>query len=749
MKSANPNTVFSHRSFWVIVAIIGGVVLTCFVSLRLTWSIQKETALSNARVYSRTLTAIRNEYIKIVGAQEPFISHELSVAAADFPVAYTMLSDVSEDMSLRNNGRFRIFSDFPWPNRKTGGPQSDMERQILQRFLNTDADEMVLDTEREGKQFLVYASPIVMKQKCVTCHNTREDSPRRDWKTGDVRGAQLVEVPLTATNWLPTRSSVNSVLTMVLSAFLPLLACVWLVWRLAKFEKLHLLFKVAESVGDGIICIDESGAITTFNHAAEELFGYTRDEVLGHPVTLLMNPEDRPGHNAGYARFFATNGQHRVSDQPIEVRGRTKSGKSIPVSMVVALIDDVYPRQVVGTLRDLRKIKETEKQLREVQRLKDVGQLTSGVAHDFHNLLQVIGTNTTLLRKDMADPAGESLIDDILSTVHSASVFTKGLLAFADRRSYEPATLNLATELQNKVSMISRTIPLLSVHLVIEDDLWNVKVDQAMFESALVNITFNARDAAPNGGNLKIHARNRAAGDPDRLPAGLPDGQYVVLTFEDDGAGISPENIAHVFDPFFTSRSTGSGRGLGLSMVRQVIRASHGDVTIQSQLGEWTRVAIFLPRDTSETVEQEPSQPATPSSDALPECQNVVLVDDDPMICKSFELLLRSEGMNCISFSKGQEAVEYLGGNPDVDVLVSDVIMPGLGGLQLIRMVQERWPDIPVILMSGHIEQRHGEEFPQAITIEKPVMAEELISAIRLALFNHQSSTIRNVNADG
>lgn len=341
-------------------SLVFGVLALALLALQFTRSMQRETARTAAQTYSKTITKVRDHYTARMRETVDGWSEAVGHGPSDGPpTAYAILSDVSETMPEIDGGRFRVVSEFPWPGRDLGGPQDDFERSLLERIIGQGEDEVVVERDGVEGKTLVYAEPVVMGEGCVQCHNTRSDSPKRGWAVGDVRGVQFAEVQLPTVPWVPTRG-LGSGLVMLSVLMGIVLIGFWTMGARVramsiKGEKLQLMQQVVHTLGDGVVCLDGDGVIREFNPAAEAMFGYSRDEVLGKSSGILMREQDRDGHLAGVARLAGSRGHGESRERRNNhVIARSRSGEEIPVSMDVVVIGEADSPQLVGTLRDLR-----------------------------------------------------------------------------------------------------------------------------------------------------------------------------------------------------------------------------------------------------------------------------------------------------------------------------------------------------------------------------------------------------------
>jgi two-component system, NtrC family, sensor kinase len=381
---------------------------------------------------------------------------------------------------------------------------------------------------------------------------------------------------------------------------------------------------------------------------------------------------------------------------------------------------------ILTTARDITERDELEAQLRHSQKMEALGKLTGGAAHDFNNLLAVVSGNAELARRSQANVANR--MDNILRATERGVALTRQLLSFARRQAASPHVLDLRAELPRITEMLRASLSgNIQLALSVPDDVWRVEVDLAEFEIALLNAAVNARDAMPEGGKFEIDIRNatRDTGEP----AGS--GEYVAIALRDTGAGISADLIGNVFDPFFTTKEAGEGTGLGLSQVYGFAQQSGGFVTIESRPGVGTTLAIHLPRSHKDvaTADHEEKAAATPHRR-----ERILLVEDNPEVASVTAQMLGAMGFAVETADRGRKALDRLRADPDVDLLLTDVVMPdGMTGFDLAMQVRARLPALPIILMSGYNEivARGTPAFP---VLRKPIPYGELFRSICASL---------------
>ena len=361
-----------------------------------------------------------------------------------------------------------------------------------------------------------------------------------------------------------------------------------------------------------------------------------------------------------------------------------------------------------------------QRQLAESQKLDALGQLTGGVAHDFNNLLMVITGSLHMLKKGAgSDPKLLRAAQAIETATSRGAALTRQLLTFARRQSVHPQTIDLTEQIYSVREVLDTgTGSAVELRIDVEDGIWPITVDPAEFETALVNLVINARDAMPRGGSVSIRARNIFIDDSERK------GDHVAITVADTGVGIPPDIVAKVFDPFFTTKPIGKGTGLGLSQVHGFAHQAGGTVAVESELGSGTSFTICLPRSAPIiTASPDETMPTAIGSGT------VLLVEDNPDVATASIGLLEQLGYSVRWVSDAEAALEELERN-GISLVFSDIVMPGkMDGLDLARTIREKYPDLPVLLASGYSDaaQNARSEFP---ILRKPYQIHELNQAL-------------------
>ena len=368
--------------------------------------------------------------------------------------------------------------------------------------------------------------------------------------------------------------------------------------------------------------------------------------------------------------------------------------------------------------------------LLQAQKMEAMGQLTGGVAHDFNNLLTAISGSLALLEPRMADEKSLRLLHTAQRGAAQGAKLTESLLAFARKQRLNPIPANLNSVILEMAEMLSRSLGAsVQIRHALAAELWPVLIDTGQIETAILNIAINARDAMPDGGVLLIETANIRANDR-QLPEGMAGQDCVLVSVRDTGTGMSPEVVERAFEPFFTTKEIGKGTGLGLSMVFGVVSQSGGTVRIRSRPREGTTVQIYLPRAT---------EPVTPGSGPPPvntaERANILVVDDDPDVRWIIAQDLREIGYSVKEADSGRAALAILEQDAPCDLMVLDLTMPGLSGLDTLRLARRRRPDLKVLLASGYADMSRFEgNLGQDVLLKKPFKLETLAEAVRMAL---------------
>jgi PAS domain S-box-containing protein len=506
--------------------------------------------------------------------------------------------------------------------------------------------------------------------------------------------------------------------------------------RTSELSRSELQFKelVSGVVDYAIYMLDVEGNIVSWNAGAERIKGYSKADAVGQHFSMFYTPEDRerqaPQHALSTA---ATLGKYEAEAWRVR-----KNGERFWASIV---LDAIYNEAgaVIGfakVTRDLTERRAIEEQLRQSQKMEAIGQLTGGVAHDFNNLLTVIVGNLETIWRHAPPEDGKlrRAIDQVTRGAQRAVTLTQQLLAFSRRQPLNPKPTDVNRLVADMSDLVRRTIgENIAVETVLAGGLWRVEIDAHQLESALLNLAVNARDAMPLGGKLTIETANAHLDDDyaDRYPE-LTAGQYVVLCVTDTGTGMSGEVIAHAFEPFYTTKPIGRGTGLGLSQVYGFVKQSGGHVKLYSEIGQGTTVKIYLPRLTAADADEEDAAFPSPPTGGRDEVILVVEDDDDVRLFTTESL--RELGFTVRETNDGPSALKQLEQYSDVQLLFTDVGLPGMNGAQLVAAARALRPDIKVLFTTGYARNaivHQGRLDPGVELITKPFTRVQLASRIR------------------
>jgi signal transduction histidine kinase len=393
----------------------------------------------------------------------------------------------------------------------------------------------------------------------------------------------------------------------------------------------------------------------------------------------------------------------------------------------------------------LATLEHTQAQLRQAQKMEAVGRLAGGVAHDFNNLLTVITGRAALLLMDLpGDDPKRRDIDLITQTADRASALTRQLLALSRQQVLQPRILDLNELVESLEPILQRLIgEHIELHVLPAPGAAAVKADPSQIEQVILNLTVNARDAMPRGGTLTIELSQVAAGQP-QFDESAPVGPGVSLLVQDSGLGMTPDAQAHMFEPFFTTKAPGKGTGLGLATVYGIIKQSGGHVSVQSKLGHGTTFMIWLPLVENPASLDGPTRESAEPKDGR---ETILLVEDEEGVRELAREVLQGHGYTVIEARDGESALRIVGDRRErVHLLLTDVLMPKMGGRELVRRLLSRHPDVKVLYMSGYPDGTLGEDGvlePGAILLQKPFTPQGMVNKVRQVLDGTLTSTNR------
>ena len=500
---------------------------------------------------------------------------------------------------------------------------------------------------------------------------------------------------------------------------------------------------ILESAVTAIITIDDGGLIESINPATERLFGYGATELIGQNVKVLM-PEPYKAEHDGYIANYLGTGVKKIIGIGREVSGRRKDGTTFPLHLSVSQFSADGRRYFTGMIHDLsdRKhveeaLRESERRLAQAQKMEAVGQLTGGIAHDFNNLLLVITGNHELLEQQLDSDDHKVLLKEAQDAAALGSKLTDQLLTFARRRHMDTQVIQLNDQVVGITDMLRRT---LGEHIVLSTSLarnvWAIRADPGQFQSAIVNMAVNARDAMAQGGKLVVETRNIVLdADHTGFHPELKPGKYAQLSISDTGSGMAPDVRDRVFEPFFTTKEKGRGTGLGLAMVYGFVKQAGGHITIYSELRHGTTFNLYFPRVDGVTHQASDKGRDTIDPDAR---ETILVVEDDDRVRRLTITRLKLIGYQVLEASDGPKALDILTRGDVVDLVFTDLVMPGgMSGREVAARARQLRPRIKVLLTSGYAEELvHGDDLEreQLKVLRKPYHQADLVTALREVL---------------
>lgn len=485
-----------------------------------------------------------------------------------------------------------------------------------------------------------------------------------------------------------------------------------------------------EESPEAIVLLDEEDRVLRVNREFSEMFGYEPDEALGRPINeLVVPPQLHDEASTLSGRITSGDG---VSVEAVRQR---KDGSMIHVSILGTPIEVQDGRHIYGIYRDITERKELENQLLQSQKLEAVGRLAGGVAHDFNNLMTAVLGHARLLRDDLPeyDPRQDDLAE-IERSAERAAELTDQLLTFSrkDDRPVKPLAINDAVTSMGKLlgRLIGEDV---ETEIDLTPELPAIEGDPVRIEQVIMNLAVNSRDAMPAGGRLTIRTGLVEPGDLD-APAGASQ-RLVMLSVADTGTGMSAEERARMFEPFYTTKAAGKGTGLGLATVYGIVEGMGGRIEVVSEPGSGTAIRLFfLP--SADPVPAEAPPPEAGAEPPMSGGQTILLVEDEPSVRRMAQRSLERHGYRVLSAEDGEQALSIASANgtEPIDLLVSDIVMPGMSGHELGARIRGIRPTIPAIFMSGYTDIRdHPEEFGEgeAEFLPKPFSPQTLARKVR------------------
>jgi PAS domain S-box-containing protein len=497
----------------------------------------------------------------------------------------------------------------------------------------------------------------------------------------------------------------------------------------ASEEQFRLL---VQGVTDyAIYMLSLNGEITNWNAGAQRIKGYAADEVIGTHFSRFYTEEDRQ-NGLPMKALATTMDEGRFESEGLRVR---RDGTQFWAHVVIDPINNDHG-ELIGFAKVTRDITErreasirlerAKEALFQSQKLEAIGKLTGGVAHDFNNLLGVVVSGMELLSREIQSPSGRKVLESMQRAASRGATLTQQLLSFARKQPLKQDKHNLNRIVTTFEAVLRRACnESIQFELNLEPWLGPVMIDSVQFESALLNLVCNARDAMPDGGTITIETENvrLLPGQVGNLPAG----QFVKLTVKDTGSGMSLEVASQAIDPFFTTKEPGKGTGMGLSQVYGLVQQCGGDIQLQTEVDKGTAISLYLPALAAVENESELG-----STDINSGNDKALIVDDQPDVLDIAVELFRDMGYEVLSANNGKDAIEILKRTPDIDILFSDVLMPGMNGITLAQEATRLIPKLKVLLASGYpLPALKDSNFTEFSFINKPYRLSEIMKMLR------------------
>ncbi|MEO8201512.1 MAG: PAS domain S-box protein [Gemmatimonadota bacterium] len=506
--------------------------------------------------------------------------------------------------------------------------------------------------------------------------------------------------------------------------------------RRATAEMAARLAAIIQSSDDAIISKTIGGKVLTWNPSAERMYGYSAQEMIGQSIFTVVPADLREDERRILEQVAG--GSHLTHYETRRVR---KDGQEIIISLTISPMRDAGGL-VVGASsikRDITAQKRTEETLRQTAKMEAIGRLAGGLAHDYNNQLHALQGLTSFIASDPGlTPSSRGDLAEIKKTHERMASLTTQLLAFARQQVLNPETLDVNATVEDTKPLLQRLIgSSVQIHLgLAEEGCW-VKVDRAQLVQVLMNLVINARDAMPRGGTINVETRivDIPPDTLDQRQRVTPPGKFVELRVTDTGEGIPPDILNRIFDPFFTTKAVGRGTGLGLATVEGIVSQSGGIIDVESQVGSGTsfRVLLSCVHPLAETKDN--GGPATTPSAGQ---ERILVVDDEELVRRIVTRVLEGHGYSVLGADNGKAALAILA-DREVDLIISDVVMPIMGGLEVAAELARCNNQIPVLWMSGHPRDIGASSPMQSQPfLQKPISPDVLVNAVEQILQDHR-----------
>ena len=494
-----------------------------------------------------------------------------------------------------------------------------------------------------------------------------------------------------------------------------------------------MLVALLESASQAIVSVDRGGRIVLANRRAEEMFGYTRDELLGARIELLLPESRRPAHGHQRDEYFV-NPRVRPMGIGLDLAGRRKDGAEFPVEVSLSNIETDQGFFAIAFVSDISQRKALEEQLLQAQKMEAVGRLAGGVAHDFNNMLTVISGYNRMILDELSpmDPL-RGYAEEILKAADRAGALTNQLLAFSRRQIIQPRVMSVNTVVGQTEKMLRRLLGEdIQLSFDLKPEVGNIRADPNQIAQAIVNLAVNARDAMPTGGHISVETANVHLDENYvRTHLGVHPGDFVMIAMSDSGHGMDAATRQRIFEPFFTTKQQGKGTGLGLATVYGMVKQAGGDIWVYSELGKGTTFKLYFPQ-VREAVSDASAGEVTAQTLGG---ETVLVVEDESAVRDLTVKMLKQLGYAVLAAASGHEALEMSKAHSNhLALLVTDVVMPGMSGRQVADELLVSRPNLKVLYLSGYTENtviHHGVLDSGVDFLPKPFSREALGRKVR------------------
>ena len=486
-----------------------------------------------------------------------------------------------------------------------------------------------------------------------------------------------------------------------------------------------------DSMQNGVMTLSSEGDVLSFNRSAQSIFGYSLGEVVDRNVDMLLPEESRHEH-----KLLIKDHYENMLSVPKEIDAQHKDGRIFPLLLMISEFHVGDDKNFIVSCVDMTQQKQMDEQVRRSQRIDALGKLTGGIAHDYNNLLGVmIGYAELMEKMAMGNDRLADYCQQIIKAGKRGSQLTQKLLSFSRPQLEQAGQVDVNQLIEESREVLEKTLTVrIKIDMSLGESIWPVWLDSGELENALLNLAINAMHAMPEGGGLYISTENLHLAMAQSVLVNLPEGDYVKITLSDTGCGMDAETLQQVFDPFFTTKGD-KGTGLGLSQVYTFVSHQNGAVYIDSILGQGTTVSLYFPRYEGEAVCVQDKDADIVAVD-MSVTANILVVDDEPALCLFVAEVLEGYGYTVLRAANAEDALACLAVEK-IDLVISDVLMPGMDGYQLAKKIKDLYPHIKIQLMSGYTDNKQITEADRLLSetmLKKPMGSNDIIKKVAALL---------------